>query len=175
MTRAEELVWAEVLKDRQASPEQIAERSGVGVGFVKKQLDRISSPNWREDPWPHASGEGRKDDHDKPRMDLVPPEAFFALAAVLTFGARKYNERNWEQGMAWGRPYAALMRHMLAWWEGEDRDPETGYSHLWHALCCVVFLVAFEERCIGTDDRPTRKGPSDARVAEEEGSDTQVA
>ena len=98
---------------------------------------------------------GHKDDHDKERMDLIPPEAVLALARVLTYGAAKYEDRNWEKGMAWSRPYAALMRHMLAWWGGEDKDPETRYSHLWHALCCVVFLVAYEEWGMDEfDDRP---------------------
>ena len=96
---------------------------------------------------------GRNDDGDKVRFDLVPPEAMFALAQVLTFGAAKYGNRNWEAGMSWGRPFAAAMRHLWAWWRGEEADPETGYSHLWHALCCVVFLITYENRKIGTDDR----------------------
>lgn len=62
-------------------------------------------------------------------------------------------ERNWERGMAWSRPFGALMRHMWAWWGGEDNDPETGYSHLSHALCCVVFLSVYRRRGIGADDR----------------------
>ena len=98
--------------------------------------------------------EGYKADEDKVRMDLIPPEAVFALAAVLTFGANKYADRNWELGMKWGRPFGALMRHMWAWWRGEKADPETGMSHLWHAMCCIAFLVTYEQREIGTDDRP---------------------
>jgi hypothetical protein len=97
--------------------------------------------------------EGKKHDQEKIRMDLVPPEAVEALATVLTFGADKYGDRNWELGMSWGRVFGALMRHMWAWWKGEGVDPETGMSHLWHALCCIAFLVAYEERNIGTDDR----------------------
>ena len=99
--------------------------------------------------WP----EGRKDDQAKPRHDLIPPELNDAVARVLTFGAEKYRERNWERGMRWGRPFAALMRHMWAWWRGERQDPETGMSHLWHAACCIAFLIAFEARSIGEDDR----------------------
>lgn len=97
--------------------------------------------------------EGRKDDGGKARYDLIPPELLEATAAVLTFGAAKYGERNWEKGMNWGRPFAALMRHMWAWWRGEKADPETGMSHLWHASCCIAFLIAFEQRKIGGDDR----------------------
>lgn len=97
--------------------------------------------------------EGRKDDAEKPRHDLIPPELNDAVARVLAFGAGKYGARNWEKGMAWGRPFAALMRHMWAWWGGEARDPETGMSHLWHAACCITFLITYEARHIGEDDR----------------------
>lgn len=97
--------------------------------------------------------EGNKFDHDKPRHDLIPPEALTALGDVLGMGADKYGARNWEHGMAWGRPYAALLRHLLAWWGGEDRDPESGLSHLHHVLTNAAFLVAYEARGIGTDDR----------------------
>lgn len=107
--------------------------------------------------------EGHKDDSGKPRFDLIPPEFLFATADILTFGANKYEDRNWEKGMRWGRPFGALMRHLWAWWGGQgptnrnfmfdDIDAETGRSHLWHACCCLAFLVAFEERGTGTDDR----------------------
>jgi hypothetical protein len=76
------------------------------------------------------------------------------VLAVLEFGAAKYGPRNWEKGMAWHRPYSAAMRHLWAWWMGEDRDQETGLSHLAHALCCIMFLMAYVKRGGGTDDRP---------------------
>lgn len=98
---------------------------------------------------------GTKYDGGKLRMDLIPPEAVYALADILTFGAEKYEARNWEQGMDWGRVYGALQRHLWAWWDNESEDPETGKSHLWHALCCLAFLVAYEQRGVGNDDRNT--------------------
>lgn len=97
--------------------------------------------------------EGTKFDGGKVRMDLLPPELLTATATVLTFGAEKYEARNWEKGMSWGRVFGALMRHMWAWWSGQDKDEETGYSHLWHAACCLSFLIAYEQRQIGEDDR----------------------
>lgn len=63
-------------------------------------------------------------------------------------------ERNWERGMSWSRVYRATIEHMNSWWMGEDLDPETGFSHLAHAGCCILFLIAFEIRGIGKDDRP---------------------
>jgi hypothetical protein len=104
--------------------------------------------------WATPETAGRKDDAGKPRHDLIPPELPNAVALVLAFGADKYGERNWERGMKWGRPFAAMMRHMWAWWSGEKADPETGMPHLWHAACCIAFLIAYENRNIGIDDRP---------------------
>ena len=120
---------------------------------MTKRLERL--PNLA---FPSAS-EGRKNDSGKLRMDLIPPEAVEALAAVLTMGAAKYNDRNWENGFAWGRSCAALQRHFWAWMRGEDKDPESGLSHMAHVLCNAAFLVTFEARKVGTDDRPKRLHP----------------
>lgn len=101
--------------------------------------------------------EGRKDDSGKDQWHLLPWDAARAIVRVLMFGADKYGEYNWAKGMSWSRVYSALHRHLTAWWEGERSDPETGYSHLWHAGACAVFLIAFEIRGAGLDDRPKRE------------------
>jgi hypothetical protein len=100
--------------------------------------------------------EGHKADDGKAPYHLLAPEMLDAVAHVLDFGAKKYAPRNWELGMSWSRPFSALMRHMWAWWRGETHDPETGMSHLWHAACCIMFLIAYEARKAGTDDRPNK-------------------
>lgn len=97
--------------------------------------------------------EGVKYDDGKVRMELIPPELLEGVGSILTFGAEKYDDRNWEKGMSWSRVFGALMRHMWAWWRGENTDPETGKSHLWHAGCCIAFLIAYESRGVGNDDR----------------------
>lgn len=101
---------------------------------------------------------GVKFDHGKTRYELIPPEGVAAVATILTGGAAKYGDRNWEQGMDWSRPYGALMRHLHAWWSGEDRDRDTGHSHLWHAACNLFFLITYERRSVGQDDRPKSCG-----------------
>lgn len=117
---------------------------------------------------------GYKADEGKPRFELLPPEFLFAVSAVLTFGAKKYADRNWEKGMKWSRPFGALMRHAWAWWGGKgptnksflfgELDPETTLSHLWHAGCCLAFLIAYEARGMTEwDDRFT--GPEDVAPA----------
>lgn len=102
---------------------------------------------------------GVKHDIGKPRYELIAPEFLHGLAEILEFGARKYDDRNWEKGMAWGRPFGALQRHLWAWWNGEEIDAETGKSHLHHAACCLMFLSAYEARGIGEDNRKLEQSP----------------
>lgn len=153
MTEKESRVWEYLLAHRNATARDVGLALDVTERFVEQLMARIASSNWREEYAPPKPTEGVKYDAGKARYDLLPPEFLEATAQVLTFGANKYGERNWELGMNWGRPFAALMRHMWAWWKGEKADPETGMSHLWHAACCLAFLIAFEARGTGTDDR----------------------
>ena len=95
-----------------------------------------------------------KNDLGKLRYDLVPINALEELTKVLTFGAKKYADRNWEKGFEWGVVYAALMRHITAWWRGEDIDPESGLSHLSHAMCNIAFLIEFLNTHPEMDNRP---------------------
>ena len=103
---------------------------------------------------------GVKFDADKIRYDLLPPEGVRGVADILSIGAKKYAARNWEQGMDWSRLFGAAQRHLWAWFGGEDRDPDTGRSHLWHAACNIFFLIAYEARGVGKDDRPDSRGKS---------------
>lgn len=95
----------------------------------------------------------QKHDQEKTRLELLPPDALELAGRVLTFGARKYAAWNWAQGLDWSRLYGAALRHLNAWWGGEGKDPETGHSHLGHAICCLLFLAASEVRGLGRDDR----------------------
>ncbi len=114
---------------------------GEGAETLLKQLSRKNTMI-----------EGMKFDGDKLRFDLIPPEVDEALATILTFGADKYGDRNWELGMDWGRSYGAMCRHLNAWRKGEKLDPESGKPHLWHALTCLSFLVTYEQRNSGRDN-----------------------
>jgi hypothetical protein len=103
---------------------------------------------------------GTKHDTGKDPWHLAPWDAFREVVRVLAFGATKYAPRNWENGIAYSRLYSAALRHLTAWHEGEDRDPETGISHLAHASCCVLFMLAFTIRGrVDVDDRPYETKP----------------
>ena len=106
---------------------------------------------------------GIKFDNNKDRYELIPEEAMTGIAQVLTFGAEKYGDRNWELGLSYSRVFGATLRHLYAWWRGQNKDPETGLSHLYHAGCCVSMLIAYTDRHMDSfDDRVT---------AEERGAD----
>ena len=88
-------------------------------------------------------------------VDLVDPEFIRAVARVLHIGKLKYEARNWERGYRWGLSYAAAQRHMLAFWSGEDTDPDSGLPHIAHAATHMMFLLLFSthEQYADHDDR----------------------
>lgn len=96
---------------------------------------------------------GVKHDQDKADMSLLSTIALTKVARVMTFGKKKYSAHNWRGGFVWSRPLAAAARHLYAYIGGEDKDPETGESHLAHAVCCLFFILEFEETKRELDDR----------------------
>ena len=113
-----------------------------------------SPPLWTPPVTLGLSQQGVKHDQGKDPWHLFPWDAARGVVKVLGFGASKYAPRNWELGMDWDRPFAACIRHLTAWYEGEDVDPETGLMHLAHASCCCLFLLAYQLRGAGKDTRP---------------------
>ncbi len=101
-------------------------------------------------------GSATKHDSKKPRTDLLDVDFLLGLAAVLTDGATKYGDNNWRQGMAYSRAYAALLRHLFAFWNGYDLDHESGLPHLDHAAAELMFLRSYatHEAYKANDDRP---------------------
>ena len=91
--------------------------------------------------------EGTKFDNGKKRWDLLPFGSIDAVASVLTFGAGKYGDRNWEDdGLTPQRIEAALGRHYSAHMQGEYDDQESGLPHLAHVACCALMALAKYER-----------------------------
>jgi len=85
---------------------------------------------------------GTKHDQDKPDYSLVPSHGEEEFVKVLTFGANKYSRENWKQvPNLQDRYYSALRRHIQSYRNGETTDPESGYHHLAHAMCCLAFMM----------------------------------
>lgn len=84
----------------------------------------------------------RKNDNGKLRYDLIPPAILQELASVVSYGAAKYGENQWQNLENFeDRYFAALMRHLIAWRLGDDIDSESGKPHLSHVLTNAAFLV----------------------------------
>lgn len=167
----EERIWAYLLEHRATTDARdLALNCDITESEAQEYIDRIGSPNWRN---VSTREQFIKHDSHKPRMDLLPPEMLVGISQVLTYGANKYSANNWANGAEWGRYYGAMMRHMVAWWSGEDFDDESGLSHLHHAGCCLAFLMAYENRGLGTDDRP--KGASNAGMGKQTSSSSEAA
>ena len=96
---------------------------------------------------------GTKLDRGKPMMGLMSSKWLLGTADILTFGAQKYESHNWRKGLTYSRLYDALQRHLAAWNDGEENDPETGKSHLLHASCCLMFLYEMSVTRQDMDDR----------------------
>lgn len=77
------------------------------------------------------------------------------VAEVMTHSALtgKYPRENWRKGLPWHEVYDKVQRHLTDWWDRKSKDPETGLSALKHAACDLMFLIEYEEKGIGNDDR----------------------
>ncbi len=87
------------------------------------------------------------------RFDLIPTDALRQVAEHYGIGASKYADRNWERGYDWGLSYAALCRHLNAFWGGEDIDEETGSPHLAAVVFHALALMTYSSNGLGTDSR----------------------
>lgn len=108
------------------------------------------------------------------RFDLVPPAVMNELAELYGHGVKFYSARNWEKGYDWGLSYAAVERHMKAFWGGEEFDKESGIHHTVCAMWHMVALTHFQtfEKYQELDDRPevldTTTGSEPAEVPQEQ-------
>ena len=94
-----------------------------------------------------------KFDDGKAQWALFPFDLAEDELRVWMFGAKKYKAQNWRQGMPMSRGFNALMRHITAYMQGEDKDKESGESHLAHAVCCLRMMQNTEKNYKHLDDR----------------------
>lgn len=95
----------------------------------------------------------------KARLDLVPPALSILAAPAMALGAEKYGPYNWRTKAVRLTVYlGAIDRHLAAYKDGQDVDPESGYSHLGHVAACLGIVA--DAAAIGKliDDRPTPGG-----------------
>ena len=118
--------------------------SDVVCACIRERELRVINPET-------GGAKGRKPE----RYELIPYEALAEVARVYAFGAAKYDDHNWRKGYNWSLSFGAAMRHLTAFWSGEDFDPESGLPHLAHAGFHVLALLTFMREHRQLDDRPS--------------------
>lgn len=91
----------------------------------------------------------------KCQLGLVPDVARIALALAFTEGATKYGRFNWRIAGVSASVYRnAMERHMIKWWNGQDRDADTTVHHLANLMACCAIILDAEVYGKLNDDRP---------------------
>ncbi len=111
------------------------------------------------------TSEAMKTKLKKPALQYVPPVALIYEALAFADGAAKHGgPYNWRKE---GNEPAAMMyvggllRHILAWLDGEEVASDSGVPHLGGVRACAAILIDAIELGILIDDRPLvgRAGP----------------
>lgn len=100
-------------------------------------------------------------------LELVPDTATAYMALSFLEGALKYGRYNWRIAGVRASIYrAAMQRHIMKWWNGEDVDthidPETGQDigtgvpHLASVMACCAIILDAEVCGMLADDRPPK-------------------
>lgn len=97
----------------------------------------------------------------KPPVHAIPPIAILHLGQAMANGEGKYGLTNWRgHRVSSSVYYDAAMRHLMAWWDGEDIAVDSGCHHLAHVMAsCAILLDAAAIPDSLNDNRPT-KGPT---------------
>jgi hypothetical protein len=95
-------------------------------------------------------------------------------AEVHKSGADKYGVRNWRQDEILASTYeGAILRHFTAWAQGQDLDPDSGASHLYHIRACCAIILDADMRGTLIDDRD--RVESKEPVQERSGKDRRIS
>lgn len=97
--------------------------------------------------------EGARFNEGKAKWGLVPQSALLPMVKVLEFGAQKYAAHNWMKGLSIVEICESMKRHLDAFMENQNNDPESGISHIGHIQCNAMFLAWMMENRPDLDDR----------------------
>ena len=88
-----------------------------------------------------------KYDDNKNRLELIDPDFILGVGKVLTFGAEKYADDNWKNA-TWEdrkKSMGSLLRHTMAYRQGEEFDKESGIEHLYHMATNIMFMAWYDK------------------------------
>lgn len=90
-------------------------------------------------------------------VSVVSSPFIMGVGLAMMEGARKYGRHNYRvSGVSSSVYYDACMRHLMAWYEGQDIDEDSGLSHILKAGACLSVLYDSIINDTNTDDRPPK-------------------
>ena len=91
----------------------------------------------------------------KPPVSAIPPVGIMHLGLVMNNGKQKYGHMNWRHSKVSSTIYYdAVMRHAMAWLDGENVDKDSGCHPLAHVMACCAIILDAEASGMLNDDRP---------------------
>jgi len=97
--------------------------------------------------------QGKKFDGGKPRLDLIPAEFSIGVAKAFGFGAKKYDEHNFRNGLKYQQLLAAAKRHIELELAGISVDEESGCEHWMNAAASLAMYAFMRYHRPEFDDR----------------------
>lgn len=96
---------------------------------------------------------------------VIPRRVLAELSLGMLDGALKYKPYNWRDGpLIEAEDYFnAVNRHLDAWWEGEDFDPDAKEAKIHHITKAITTLIVLLDATLMervVDNRPTSTNPS---------------
>lgn len=86
------------------------------------------------------TGAVRDDGQGKGMPELFPADALIELSKHFEKGARKYDPRNWEQGIPYSKFIGPMIRHTLKHLAGEVDEPHL-VAAVWNGLCLIQTMI----------------------------------
>jgi hypothetical protein len=100
-------------------------------------------------------------------MSKVCPIAIAHESLAMLDGEIKYGARNWREKDVIASIYIdAALRHLNAWFEGQEVAEDSGIHHLGHARACLGILLDAQAHGNLIDDRIKGDFPSVAKALE---------
>lgn len=90
---------------------------------------------------------------DKIPLSMIPAHALEEIGKIFAFGAQKYSRNNWRRGLSWNELVDSCLRHISAFQQGQDVDPESKQLHIAHAATNLLMLIEQYETHPELDDR----------------------
>lgn len=126
-------------------------------------IDPLTDPHEMLTFWPLDVKQSNPKDcvgSRKAMLSCVPMNVVAEMGLGMAEGMSKYGRHNFRAiGVRSSVYFDATMRHLIAWWEGEDIDPDSGLSHITKAMVSLAVLRDAQMQGKCEDDRPPRSAP----------------